>query len=226
MRIFDISVPISCNLPTFPGDPPARIEPVTRLERGDTANVSYLTLSTHCGTHIDVPRHYSDNGFSVDELPLPLLVGKARVVEVHGMPAIDRTVLARLPVRGEERLLIRTGNSALWASRGFVEEYAHLTEDGARYLLEAGVRLVGIDYLSIERFESSGEVHRLLLGNGVVILEGLNLEGIAPGSYELICLPLSIKGGDGAPVRAVLRSSMDEEGRSDFDPHTSKWPLA
>jgi arylformamidase len=226
MKIYDITMPLSADLPTFPGDPQVLIEPVTRLDRGDAANVSRISMSTHSGTHIDVSRHYSDHGLSVDHLPLTLLVGKALVVELLGVREIGREQLKRLPLKGEERLLLKTDNSALWERQGFWEEYAHLTADGAEYLLEIGVRLVGIDYLSIERFDGGGEVHRLLLSHGTLILEGLNLNGVAPGSYELICLPLKIKDGDGSPVRAVLRSREEAAAGAQFDPHTSKWPLA
>ena len=225
MKIYDISALISSDLPVYPGDPPVTIEPVTRISRGDAANVSRLAISTHCGTHLDVMRHYSDHGMAVDHVPLTLLVGKALVIELSGVREIGRRDLARFPVKGEERILLKTDNSLLWDRPGFHEEYAHLTEEGARYLLDEGVRLVGIDYLSIERFDGDGEVHRQLLGNGVVVLEGLNLDGVAAGHYELICLPLKIRDGDGAPVRAILRS---HEGITppSFDPHTSRWPLS
>lgn len=226
MKIYDISVPISCDLPVFPGDPTPRIEPVTALNRGDTANVARLSLSTHCGTHIDAPRHYSDSGLSVEHLSLDLMVGKALLVELNGVNEINRGTLSRLPLTGEERLLIKTDNSILWRRQGFQDDYAHLTEDGATYLLEMGIKLVGIDYLSVERFDSNGKIHRLLLENGVIILEGLNLEGVPAGSYELICLPLKIGNGDGAPARAVLRKRRHDRAEVDFDPHTTKWPLA
>jgi arylformamidase len=205
MKIYDISIPLSPDIPVFPGDPMFQIAPVTRIARGDTANVSRVTMSSHCGTHLDVPRHYNDHGVSVDHIPLTLLVGKALVTDLRGVARIDGTVLSRLHLDGVERLIIRTDNSRLWDRAGFHETYAHLTDDGAEFLLKTQVRLVGIDYLSIEEFAGNGEVHRLLLGNGMVILEGLNLDGIEEGTYELICLPLKIKGGDGAPVRAVLR---------------------
>jgi arylformamidase len=226
MKIYDITVPISPSLPVFPGDPQVKIEPVTRIAQGDPANVSAITMSSHCGSHIDVPRHYSDQGISVDHLPLTLLVGKALVADLRGVTEIGEKALARLPLAGVERLLLRTDNSLLWEREGFYENYAHLTREGAEYLVRTKVQLVGIDYLSIERFDGSGEVHRLLLGNGTVILEGINLDGVDAGDYELICLPLKIGGGDGAPVRAVLRSKESMAPPSGFDPHTSKWPLA
>jgi len=222
MKIYDISVALSEELPVFPGDPPVEIEPVTRLARGDSANVSRISFSTHSGTHLDPPLHFNDHGRSIDSLPLSLFVGRALVAEITGIQAIGREALGPLPLEGEERLLLKTNNSRLWDQPGFPGDFAHLTPDGARYLVEKGIKLVGIDYLSIESIHGEGEVHRGLLDNGVVILEGLNLAGVAAGSYELICLPLKIKGGDGGPVRAVLRTTE----RADFDLHTTRWPLA
>src|SRR6266540_597045 len=206
MKIYDITVPISPSLPTFPGDPPVKIEPVTRIEKGDAANVSRITMSSHCGSHIDVSLHYNEEGISLENLPLTLLIGNALVADLGGITEIGRDVLARLPLTGVERLLLKTDNSLLWERTGFYDIYAHLTRDGAEYLLTTSVQLIGIDYLSIEGYSGDGQVHRLLLRNGVVVLEGLNLEGIEQGEYELICLPLKITGGDGAPIRAVLRS--------------------
>jgi arylformamidase len=226
MKIYDISIPLSSDLPYFPGDPPVRIEAVTRIAHGDPANVSRLTMSTHSGTHIDVPRHYNDHGITVDHLPLTLLIGGAFVADLRGITEIGQKDLAKLPLAGVERLIIRTDNSHLWDRPGFFEDYASLTEKGAEFLLSTGVRLVGIDYLSIEQFRGDGTVHQLLLGNGMVILEGLNLDGIEQGSYELICLPLKIRGGDGGPARAVLRSRESVPEGTGFDPHTSRWPLA
>jgi arylformamidase len=226
MKIYDISVPVSAELPIFPGDPRIEVEPVTRLARGDSANVSRLLMATHSGTHIDAPSHYSDGGVSVDHLPLSLLMGNALLVEIRGVKQIGRHELARFPIRGEKRLLIRTDNSLLWEQPGFTEDYAFLTVEGAHFLLDAGVQLVGIDYLSVEAYSGTGEVHRMLLGKGVIILEGLNLEGVAPGGYELICLPLKIKGGDGAPARAVLRARGGEKDGGEFDPHTTRWPIS
>ncbi|RNC68171.1 MAG: cyclase family protein [Desulfuromonadales bacterium] len=227
MIFHDISVILSPDLPVYPGDPAVAIEPVTRIARGDTANVSRITMTTHSGTHLDVPRHCRDVGATVDHLPPSLLIGRCRVVELNGVRQIGRRELVRLPVRGEERLLLKTDNALLWDKPGFQDEYAFLTEDGAAFLVEAGVRLVGIDYLSIEGLSSGITVHRLLLDAGVVILESINLDGVEPGEYELICLPLKIREGDGAPARAILRSHsrrVDEE--STFDPHTTRWPLA
>lgn len=226
MRIHDITVPLSADLPVYPGDPAISVEAWDRIAEGDHANVSRLTLGTHSGTHIDPPRHFKDAGLCVDELPLELLVGKAQVVEIKGVKEIGPKQLERVHVKGVQRLLLKTGNSQLWQEEGFREEYAALTPEGARYLREAGVKLVGIDYLSIERFHGDGEVHRTLLDSGILIVEGLDLSEVAPGQYQLICLPLKVKGGDGAPVRALLIGGPESISEPAFDPHTSKWPLA
>ncbi|MBT1073822.1 cyclase family protein [Geobacter grbiciae] len=226
MTIHDITVPLSPDLPVYPGDPPVTCEPVTRIARGDTANVTRITMTTHSGTHLDVPGHCRDGGATVDHLPLSLLMGKARVLDIRGERAIGRHELSRLPVRGEERLLLRTDNSLLWDSPGFQDDFAHLTEEGAAFLIEAGVRLVGIDYLSIEGIASGITVHRMLLDAGVVILEGITLAEVEPGEYELVCLPLKIAGGDGAPARAILRGREPKGGETPFDPHTTRWPVA
>jgi len=226
MRIYDITLPLSAELPVYPGDFPAVIAPWTRIADGDSANVSRLTICSHAGTHIDPPLHFNDSGISVDEIPLGLLIGKALVVEILGVSEIGRKELERLPVRGVERLLLKTNNSELWKQREFCPDFAALSVEGAGYLLEAGIKLVGVDYLSVESVTGDGEVHRTLLDNGVLILEGLNLAEVEPGEYELICLPLKVKGGDGAPVRAILRGAAAPGAEPHFDPHTTKWPLA
>jgi arylformamidase len=192
-------------LPVYPGDSPFTIAPSSCIAGGDLANVSTVTLSSHSGTHLDPPRHFSDNGIPVDEIPLERLIGKAQVVEILGVTMIGREQLSRLIVAGVERLLLKTDSSELWKRSEFKEDFTALSVDGARYLLESGVKLIGIDYLSVESVRGNGEVHRILLDNDVLILEGINLAEVTPGEYELICLPLRIKGGDGAPVRALLR---------------------
>ena len=205
MTIFDISVTISPSLPNFPGDPRVKIDPVCRIAKGDPANVSRITMSSHSGSHIDAPRHYDDRSLSLEEIPLSRLLGRTLVADLRGFPVIDRQLLSTLALEGVERLIFRTDNSLLWSVKGFNESYVHLSVDGAELLMAKGVKLVGIDCLSIERFDGDGAVHRLLLANGILILEGLNLDGIEAGEYELLCLPLKIEEGDGAPVRAVLR---------------------
>lgn len=204
MTIYDISVPLTRDLPAWPGDPRVLVEPVLTLAE-DGANVCRLTLAGHSGTHLDAPSHMLEGGATLDAVPLPLLMGRALVADLRGARQLGERELAGLPLAGEERLLLKTDNSRLWREAGFRPDFVPLTPDGARFLVEAGIRLAGIDYLSMERFGGDGSVHRELLGAGVVILEGLDLSGVEQGVYELICLPLRIPGADGAPARAILR---------------------
>lgn len=207
MRIHDISIPITESMPTWPGDPPVQIEPASRIEKGDSANVSRLSFGNHIGTHIDPPIHFIPGGKTVDQLDLSVLYGPARVVDMtHVERAITGKELERAKLgNGEIRILFKTRNSLLWSKPGFQKDYVAFTEDAAKCLVDRGVKLVGIDYLSAELFEHSAPLaHRALLGAGVIIVEGLNLKEIAPKNYTLACLPLLIKGGDGAPARAIL----------------------
>lgn len=205
MKIIDISVPLAAGLPSWPGDPLLLIEPLLQLEQGDGARVSRITLGDHSGTHLDTPAHMLESGATLDAIPLSQLLGRALVADLRGCAAIGPAELAGLPLAGEERLLLRTDNSALWTRPEFCPDFIALTAAGAEYLVSRGIRLVGIDYLSIESFHGDGAVHRTLLGNGVVILEGLDLSAVPAGVYELLCLPLRIAGGAGAPARAILR---------------------
>lgn len=222
MRIHDITVPLSADLPFYPGDPPFRSESIQSIAAGDDCNLSRITLGSHSGTHLDPPYHFNDAGSRVDEIDLELLLGKALVVEIKGVRDIGREELERFRLQDTDRLLLKTDNSALWQEKEFREDHAALTLSGAQYLREAGVKLVGIDYLSI----GETEVHKTLLDNGILVLEGVNLSEVKPGQYQLICLPLRLKGGDGAPVRALLIGGPDATSEPLFDPHTSRWPLA
>jgi arylformamidase len=191
--IIDISRPVGADTPVWPGDPPVTLEPVARIEAGDPAAVSRLTLGTHTGTHVDPPAHFLPGGATVDQLDLDVLVGPALVVDLTATAGpVEPHRLAAL-ADGHSRLLLRTG-----AAEGVV------TTGVARRLVEDGVRLVGVDTLSIEPATHDYEVHHLLLSAGVVIVEGLDLSAAPPGEYQLVCLPLRVTGGDGAPARAVL----------------------
>jgi arylformamidase len=206
MAFFDISLPIRDGMMVYEGDPGVSVTSAMALDRGDPANVSMLKLGSHTGTHLDAPLHFIDGAPGVDTLPLDVLIGPARVVEIDAASLIEPEHLASRTLEGCSRRLIKTRNSALWDRPAFSRDYTALSEAGARLLLEHGVKLIGVDYLSIEAFGADGHrVHRLLLGAGVVILEGLDFRRVTPGDYELICLPLRIAGGDGSPCRAVLR---------------------
>lgn len=205
-RLIDVSVVLGAGVPTYPGNPEFELQPVKRIAQGGSSNVSRLVLGTHTGTHVDAPRHFFDDRPGVDELPLDLLVGRARVVDLPHRGGITADQLAAEGLREDLRVLLRTPNSRLWNGEPFHTEYTYLTEDGARYLVDQGVKVVGIDYLSIEQFKKPGApAHHVLLSNGIVIIEGLNLSDAEPGAYELYCLPLRIAGADGAPARVVLR---------------------
>lgn len=206
-RIYDISLPISESLVVWPGDPPVRITQSSHLDRGDVATVSRLDMGAHAGTHVDAPVHFIHGGAGAEALDLHVLVGPALVVHALEADALSAAVLEGLSIPpGTERVLFRTRSSDRWAQgdQQFDEDYVAIAEDGAMWLVERGVRLVGVDYLSVAPFPEQVATHRILLGAGVIAVEGLDLSEISPGTYQLVCLPLKLVGGDGAPARAIL----------------------
>lgn len=206
MSLIDVSVPLDSTTPTYPGNTPFAIEPIMRTGRGDRANVSTLHLSAHSGTHVDSPWHSLPEGGRTETLSLEVLVGPARVIELTTHNGITADDLIPFGLSGEQRVLLKTPNSAYWGSPEFRKDFVGVTDSGARYLVERGVRLVGVDYLSVEVYQAPGApAHHALLTAGVIIVEGLNLRDVEPGPYELFCLPLRIVGCDGAPARVVLR---------------------
>ncbi|MDT5157115.1 MAG: arylformamidase [Acidobacteriota bacterium] len=213
MTIYDISVPVTPGeTPTYPGDPDIEVSAWTSISRGDPANVSMLKFGAHTGTHVDAPAHFIEGAPGLTSLPLEAFLGEARVIEIPADAlAVEESHVREAALRGASRVLFKTRNSGFWKNpRGhFREDFTYITHGAARSLVGAGVRLVGFDYLSVEKFGSLDfETHLTLLSGGVIILEGLDLRGIRPGTYELICLPLNIAAGsgDGAPARAVLRT--------------------
>jgi arylformamidase len=205
-RFLDVSVPLAPGTPTYPGNPEFELQPIKRVAEGASSNVSRLVMGTHTGTHVDAPRHFFDDGPGSDALALDLLIGRVRVVDLPRRGGISAEDLETAGLREDLRVLFRTPNSALWNGGEFRQDYTYLTEGGARYLVDQGVKLVGIDYLSVEQFKKPGApAHRALLSHGVVIIEGLNLSEAEAGMYELYCLPLRIAGADGAPARVVLK---------------------
>ena len=209
---YDITVRLCNDLPTYPGDPGIQISEWRSLAKGDSANVSMASFGAHSGTHVDAPAHFIPGGEVVKNLPFESLIGEALVVEVpDDRIVIDKEFVSRNVPPGTERVLFETRNSAFWSEypRVFHTDFTHLDLGAATWLRDHGAKLIGIDYLSIERFKSGNhEVHLALLSHGVVILEGLFLWAIPAGKYELYCLPLALDGdlGDGAPARAVLRT--------------------
>jgi arylformamidase len=208
MKLIDVTVPLDENLPAYPGNTPFQIEAIKRISRGGSTNVSTLHMSAHAGTHIDAPRHFFDDGAGADQLPIELLLGRTLVVEVTSRHGIAPEDLSGVDLSEAVRVLFKTVNSRLWSTPEFRPDYVGLTEAGAKHLVERGVKVVGVDYLSIEEFRKPGApAHRVLLGSGTIVIEGLNLLEVEPGYYDMFCLPLRIVGCDGAPARVILRRS-------------------
>lgn len=207
MDYIDVTVPIRPGMPVYEGDPSVRLERLVSIAAGGVCNLSRLDFGVHSGTHVDAPLHFIDGAPGVEATPLEALIGDAFVVDATLVSGdIDAKALARLEVpNGCERVVFKTTNSGLWDRDVFSREFVGLTGDAARELVRRGVRLVGIDYLSIAPFADPAPTHLALLKAGVVILEGLDLRRVQPGRYRLTCLPLLIEGADGAPARALLQ---------------------
>ena len=202
MEILDVSIPIRTRMPIYPANAGVALRRIDAIADGAVANVSAVDLGAHTGTHVDAPDHFLDGAGGVDTVALEPLIGPAVVVDAT---AVDKTLdaaavaAAGMPA-GAERVLFRTRNSQLWEQEEFNEDFVSFDASGARALLDAGVRLVGIDYLSI----GDPGAHRALLGADVAVVEGLDLRAVEPGPYQLVCLPLKLVGSDGGPARAVL----------------------
>lgn len=203
----DVSVMLRPGLVSWPQDPPLRMARAMEMSRGDPCNITTLDMAAHTGTHMDGPRHFIADGAGLDEMPLSAVMGPARVIEIEDPSTINPEELEKQAIRQGERLLFKTKNSdEPWDRKPFQRTFVHFSVEGARYLADRGVTTVGIDYLSVGGMDESGDtVHRVLLGAGIWIIEGLWLGDVAPGEYDLICLPLKIFQSDGAPARAVIR---------------------
>ena len=208
MKIVDISVPVSAGLPVWPGDPQIEIQRYRLISDGSNSNDSRLSCSVHSGTHVDAPAHFIENGASVEQLPLEILMGPVTVVELLEADIITPELLETQALAPDtRRLLIKTKNSALWANPGhpFNPDFVALNSESARWIVTQGIGLIGIDYLSIQMFKDAEPLtHRILLEAGIIIVEGLDLRKAAPGEYQLCCLPIKLAGCEGAPARAVL----------------------
>jgi len=205
MKFIDVSVPFDSTLPTYPQNTPFTLEPIKRIARGDSSNVSTLHMSAHAGTHVDAPRHFFDEGPGTEALSLELLIGRTRVIEVASRSGVAADDLSGLDLSGDVRLLIKTRNSQLWGSPEFHTDFVGVTRSGATHLVEQGIKVLGVDYLSVEPYKTPGApAHHVLLGAGTIVIEGLNLRDVEPGIYDMYCLPLYIVGSDGAPARVVL----------------------
>ena len=202
----DISVRLREGMPIWPGSAGFSIRQAMAIADGDAANVSTVEMDVHCGTHVESPRHFLADGSALETFPLETFVGTAHVLHLPGVDEIGPRELAGVPP-GTARLLLRTRNSEAWARlSAFDTDYVALTPEGAAWIAERGLRLVGTDHLSIQRWGDDGETHRILMRAGVAILEGLDLTGVAAGDYRLTCLPLRLDGAEASPVRAILEA--------------------
>lgn len=207
-KIYDVSIPIRNSMPTWPGDPVVENRLVSSLDQNGEANVTYIQMSAHTGTHIDSPKHFLMDGKSIDQLDLNILLGQVEVIEIeNSVTIIDRSFLEKLARKNwPSRVFFKTNNSnrRLLENENFDTNFSALSPGAASYLVEHGVRLIGIDYLSIAPFENGTDSHIVLLSNDVIVIEGLNLADIQPGNYEMVALPILLDGADGAPARVLL----------------------
>lgn len=204
----DATLTLENGLLHWPGDPPVEIERVRDMDRGDTVNLSRITMGVHSGTHVDAPVHFLRGATGIDRVPLHALVGAARVIQAAAAEAVREEDLAGRGIAPGERILLRTRNSTdrLLCRDAFAEGFVYLEEDAARFLATRGIASLGVDYLSVGGYRRNGPtVHRILLEAGIFIIEGLDLTEAPPGPYEMICLPLKILGADAAPARVILR---------------------
>jgi len=204
----DISVPLRSGMVHWPGDAPPSMDRLADMDKGDVCNARMMHMSAHTGTHMDAPLHFLRDGMSIDQMPAEATIGPARVIQIRDLNVIGRDELEKCDIRAGERLLFKTANSTrCWKCRHFLKEFVHVNAEAARYLVERRVSTIGVDYLSVGAYAGDGvETHQILLSAGVWIIEGLDLSAVAPGEYEMVCLPLKIAGGDGAPARAFLRN--------------------
>jgi arylformamidase len=204
----DISVPLHNGMVHWPDNPPVKVERMLDMDAGHACNVSKISLGVHTGTHVDAPRHFLRDGIGVHLAPFSALIGPARVITIAHSRAVGTDELRQHDIQAGERVLFKTSNSdRCWHTDDFVEDFVYVSQAAARYLAGLRVQTVGVDYLSVGGYTVDGpETHHALLSAGIWIIEGLNLLGIRPGTYDLICLPLKIADSDGAPARAVLRT--------------------
>lgn len=208
MQIFDISLTISPNMPIWPGDPLIELELIDSIDGGALANVSRLSASVHIGTHIDAPHHFMNDGRTVEQLPLEVLTGPCYVAQLpDGVEVITAEALDGISLpKDVKRILFGTSNSRFWSrdETEFQKDFVAVTEDGAQWLVDHGLQLVGVDYLSVAPYGDAVPTHRILLQAGVIVVEGLDLSAVPRGFYDLYCLPLKLLGAEGAPARAIL----------------------
>ena len=205
VKYYDISLNLDQNTARWVTSPPFELIERRRISKGDANNSSALNMSVHSGTHMDAPFHFVPDGETIDQLPLELFHGPVRICEVKASRYITEEHIAALGVEEEQRVLFKTSNSRLLRQGKYDPDFVAFSVEGARALASLGVKLVGLDYLSVAHADEQVEVHRAFLDHGIVLVEGVDLSDITPGRYELMCFPVRLRGADGAPCRAVLR---------------------
>jgi arylformamidase len=204
----DISIPLKDKMIHWPTDPVPRIERLKDRDKGDPVSLMELQIVDHVGTHVDAPLHFIPGGMTIDKMPLNATIGRARVIEIKDRKAITLKELAPHNLRRGERILFKTRNSSLYKTGVFTEDYVYFSTEVAQHLVDRGVRVVGLDYISIgtpaDR-DNIRDTHSILLGGGIYVIEGLDLSNVKAGRYELVCLPLRLERGDAGPARAILR---------------------
>lgn len=207
MELIDVSLTLAEDLPTWPGDPSIELRKLSEINRGQDANVTHISMAVHAGTHVDAPRHFLEDGKPIQDLALDSMVGPAAVVQLNTRGPITQRDLEQAPLPPHaKRVLLKTPNSQYWAEEelSFQENFAALSAEAARYLVEEGIEVIGVDYLSVAPFSEPVPTHQILLEAGILIIEGLDLRAAQPGDYTLLCLPLKIFDADGAPARVLL----------------------
>ncbi len=208
MKIYDISLTIQPGMVVWPGDPKVELYRKEKIEDGANANVSYMGISVHTGTHVDAPYHFLNDGSAVDVMPLEVLVGPVLVVELpDSVKQIDEEIINSLSFNEPiERILFKTRNSKFWSQDAgeFHPDFVAINADGAQALIDHGIKLTGIDYLSIAPYKNSRPTHEIILKAGMVVIEGVDLSKVQPGNYTLVCMPLKLKDTDGSPARVIL----------------------
>jgi arylformamidase len=202
----DITIPIRNNMVHWPGDSDIVVKRINSIEAGDEYNLTNISFSAHTSTHMDSPLHFIENAKDISTLPLNAVIGRAKVIEIKDNKSIKMEELKVHNIERNDRLLFKTCNSLTdWSMKDFINDYVFLTTEAAKYLVEKKVKTIGIDYLSIAGLNNTEEVHKILLSSEIWIIEGLSLNGVTEGLYDLICLPINIIGSDGAPARAVVK---------------------
>ncbi|MGA2331094.1 MAG: cyclase family protein [Syntrophales bacterium] len=207
-RWIDISLTLKSNMMHWPGDPPVSIERVREMDKGDTVNLSKITMGAHSGTHVDAPVHFIKGAEGVDQLLFDSLIGLARIIEIADTDTIREKELAIHRIKKGERILLRTRNSIkkILYRDAFTEDFVYLEKGAAEFLVFRGIKTLGVDYLSVGGYKKNGpDVHRTLLSAGILVIEGLDLTEVLPGNYDMICLPIKIQDSDGAPARVIVK---------------------